>query len=291
MQLPGSRTRLSYASSAIIPAMTLRLHVAILGASGRMGRALIDASLRTPTLQLVAAVERAGNAALGVDAGALVGAAACGVTVTTGLPDSLPGDSVVIDFTHPTATMAMLAQCLASRRAIVIGTTGFTPEQKAAIDDAAKAIPICMAANYSVGVNVCLRLLEVAAQALGTGYDVEIVEAHHRHKVDAPSGTALALGEAVARALGRDLRANAVYGREGQTGARDPDTIGFATVRGGDVVGDHTVMFLGDGERVEISHRATNRANFANGALRAATWLSGRAPGLYSMRDVLDFAA
>lgn len=271
--------------------MTDCLSIAILGASGRMGRALIEATLRSPGLKLGAALERAGSSTIGVDAGALVGAPACGVAVSDQLAAVMPVAQVLVDFTAPVATLAALDACVAAGRAIVIGTTGFTPEQKLVIDAAARRIPICMAANYSIGVNVCLRLLEVAATALGPAYDVEIVEAHHKHKVDAPSGTALALGEAVANALGRDLRANAVYGREGQTGARDPNTIGFATVRGGDVVGDHTVMFLGDGERVEISHRATNRANFANGALRAAAWLAGRKPGLYSMRDVLELAA
>ncbi|GAC1621190.1 MAG: 4-hydroxy-tetrahydrodipicolinate reductase [Nevskia sp.] len=287
----AARIGVPYAPSQNTLDMTDPIRIAILGASGRMGRALIEATFRTPGLTLAAAVERAGSPAVGVDAGALVGAPACAVAVSDDLAAVIPGVQVLVDFTQPAATLAALAFCVAARRPIVIGTTGFTPEQKAVIDEAAKAIPVCMAANYSIGVNVCLRLLEVAALALGPGYDVEIVEAHHRHKVDAPSGTALALGEAVAKALGRDLRANAVYGREGQTGARDPNTIGFATVRGGDVVGDHSVMFLGDGERVEIAHRATNRANFANGALRAAGWLQGRAPGLYSMRDVLELAA
>lgn len=271
--------------------MTNPLRIAILGASGRMGRALIEASLRDPALKLAAAVERPGSPAVGVDAGALVGAAACGTPVGDSLETALGAADVLVDFTAPAATIEALARCAASGRGLVIGTTGFTPEQKAAIEAAARRIPVCLAANYSIGVNVCLRLLELAAAALGPAYDVEIVEAHHRHKVDAPSGTALALGEAVAKALGRDLRANAVYGREGQTGARDPNTIGFATVRGGDVVGDHSVLFLGDGERVEIAHRATTRANFANGALRAAGWLAGRAPGLYSMRDVLGLDA
>ncbi len=268
--------------------MTNPLRIAILGASGRMGRALIEAALWTPEMQLAAAVERAGSAALGMDAGAMVGVPPCMIAVTDDVAAAVARAEVLIDFTQPAATLEALAQCLEAGKALVIGTTGFTAEQKMLIASAAQRIPVCFAANYSIGINVCLRLLEVAAQALGPGYDVEIVEAHHRHKVDAPSGTALALGEAVARSLGRDLRANAVYGREGQTGARDPNTIGFATVRGGDVVGDHSVLFLGDGERVEISHRASNRANFANGALRAAGWLKRRAPGLYSMRDVLE---
>jgi 4-hydroxy-tetrahydrodipicolinate reductase len=170
---------------------------------------------------------------------------------------------------------------------MVIGTTGLAPEQKARIDAAAKSIAICQAANFSLGVNLCLQLLELAGRALGDAFDIEVVEAHHRAKVDAPSGTALAMGEAVARGAGRDLKEVAVYERSGHTGARDRSTIGFSTIRGGDVVGDHTVMFLGDGERVEISHRATSRMNFANGAVRAAGWIAGRKPGLYSMLDVL----
>ncbi len=271
--------------------MNSPLGIAILGASGRMGRALIDATLRAKDLQLAAAIEHADSPALGSDAGVLVGAPASGIAVTCDLAAAIAKGQVLVDFTQPAATLAAISRCLVANRPIVIGTTGFTPEQKTRIAEAAKEIPVCMAANYSVGVNVCLRLLEVAALALKPGYDVEIVEVHHRHKVDAPSGTALALGEAVAKALGRDLRTHAIYGREGQTGARDADAIGFATVRGGDVVGDHTVMFLGEGERVEITHRASNRANFANGALRAAVWLSTRPAGLYSMRDVLDLNA
>jgi len=267
--------------------MTQPLAVAILGATGRMGRALIESTLRNPALRLVAAVERAGNSAIGSDAGTLVGAPPCGVAVSDDLVAAIAAADVVIDFTAPAATITALETCAKARRALVIGTTGFSAQQKDAIAVAATQIPVCLAANYSVGVNVCLKLAELAATLLGPGYDVEIVEAHHRHKVDAPSGTALALGEAVASALGRDLATDAVYGREGQVGARDAKTIGFATVRGGDVVGDHTVLYLGDGERVEIGHRATNRGNFAGGALRAAQWLAAQAPGQYSMRDVL----
>lgn len=268
--------------------MTQPLSVAILGASGRMGRALIDATLRTDHLSLSAAVERAGNPSIGVDAGVMVGLAASGVPVSESLDTAIRKSSVVVDFTAPGATLAAIEACRAAGVPIVIGTTGFTPEQKLLIAEAARQVPLCIAANYAIGVNVALKLVELAARTLGPDYDVEIVEAHHRHKVDAPSGTALAFGEAAAAGLDRDLRSNAVFGREGQTGARMRETIGFATVRGGDVVGDHTVLFLGDGERVEISHRATNRANFANGALRAAAWLVGKPAGLYSMRDVLS---
>lgn len=268
--------------------MNQPLSVAILGASGRMGRALIDATLRNDRLKLSAAVERTGTPSIGVDAGVMVGSAATGVVVSDQLASSVRQAAVVVDFTAPGATLAALTACTASGTAIVIGTTGFTPEQKAEIAAAARQVPVCIAANYAIGVNVALKLVELAARTLGPEYDVEIVEAHHRHKVDSPSGTALAFGEAAAAGLDRDLRSNALYGREGQIGPRKQETIGFATVRGGDVVGDHTVLFLGDGERVEISHRATNRANFANGALRAAEWLVGKPAGLYSMRDVLS---
>ena len=268
--------------------MTQPLSVAVLGASGRMGRALVDASLRNARLNLSAAVERAGSPSLGVDAGVMVGLAATGVPVSADLDAAIRQAAVVVDFTAPGATLAAIEACVAAGTPIVIGTTGFTPEQKARIAAAATRIPLCIAANYAIGVNVALKLVELAARTLGADYDVEIVEAHHRHKVDSPSGTALAFGEAAAAGLDRDLRSNAVYGREGQIGPRGKETIGFATVRGGDVVGDHTVLFLGDGERVEIAHRATNRANFANGALRAAEWLVGKPAGLYSMRDVLS---
>ncbi|WP_293372971.1 4-hydroxy-tetrahydrodipicolinate reductase [Nevskia sp.] len=267
--------------------MNQPLAIAILGASGRMGRALIESALRTPTLRLAAAIERSGNPALGSDAGTMIGAETAGVAVTDALPAALAKSAVLVDFTGPAASLLALEACVLANRPIVIGTTGFTPEQKIAIGKAARSIPVCIAANYSIGVNVALKLVETAARTLGNDYDVEIVEAHHRHKVDSPSGTALAFGEAAATGLDRDLRSNAIYGREGQTGARKKETIGFATIRGGDVVGDHTVLFLGDGERIEISHRATSRSNFASGALRAAEWLSSQPAGLYSMRDVL----
>lgn len=264
------------------------LRIALTGATGRMGRALIQSILPAPSLQLTAAIEHAECPALGADAAQLVGAEACGVRVSDDLAAGLASAEVLIDFTRPQATLAALTACIAAGKPLVIGTTGFTAEQKAAIREASGSIPICLAANYSIGVNVCLKLLEDAARALGDGYDVEIVEAHHRHKVDAPSGTALAMGEVLASALGRDLSQDAIYGRQGQTGAREARTIGFATVRGGDVVGDHTVLFLGEGERIEIAHKASTRTNFARGALRAAAWLTaGRAPGLYSMKQVL----
>lgn len=259
--------------------------IAIHGAAGRMGRAVIQTALAATQCELVAAIDRPDNEELGVDVGSVVGQSAIGITVGYVLdPDAF---EVLIDFSQPEATMAALEFCRAHRKALVIGTTGFSPAQREAIEAAAKEIPLCTAANFSIGVNVVLGLLGEAARLLGDQYDVEIVEAHHRHKNDAPSGTALAMGEELARALGRDLKDSAVYGREGQTGPREKKTIGFATIRGGDVVGDHTVMFLGEGERVEISHKATSRLNFAQGAVRAACWLADRKPGLYSMRDVL----
>jgi 4-hydroxy-tetrahydrodipicolinate reductase len=263
--------------------MTTR--IAILGAAGRMGRALIQASAQHPALALGAAIERAGCADLGRDALQLAGLDARGVAIASDL--GAAEFDVAIDFTRPEATLTALATCVARSKAMVIGTTGFTAEQQQRVADASRSIPVCMAANFSIGVNLCLALLEQAARALGDDFDIEIVEAHHRLKVDAPSGTALMLGEACARGAGRDLKQVGLYERHGQVGPRERATIGFSTIRGGDVVGDHTVMFLGDGERVEISHRASSRANFANGALRAAAWLGGRSPGLYSMRDVL----
>jgi 4-hydroxy-tetrahydrodipicolinate reductase len=261
--------------------------IAIHGAAGRMGRAVIQTALATPGVKLVAAIDRKDNAELGEDVGSVVGQADVGIAVGHAIDPTNEPFEVLIDFTQPEATLAALEQCRAHKKAMVIGTTGFTPEQRKVIEQAAREIPICTAANFSIGVNVVLSLLGDAARLLGDQYDVEILEAHHRHKTDAPSGTALAMGEELARALGRNLKDHAVYGREGQTGARTRQTIGFATVRGGDVVGDHTVMFLGEGERVEISHKATSRLNFAQGAVRAAQWLGGRGPGLYSMQDVL----
>ena len=265
--------------------MTTR--IAILGAAGRMGRALIATVAATPGATLAAAIDRADAPVLGADAGTLAGLEPLGVLVTSDLAAALALSDVLIDFTRPEGTAAAVAACVAAGKPIVIGTTGLSPEQTAAVTKASQSVAVCQAANFSVGVNVLLKLVEDAARTLGDAYDVEIVEAHHRHKVDAPSGTALALGEAAAKGLDRNLRAVAVYGREGHTGARATETIGFATVRGGDVIGDHTVMYLGEGERVELTHKASSRANFAGGAIRAALWLHGRPAGAYSMRDVL----
>ncbi|OYY73028.1 MAG: 4-hydroxy-tetrahydrodipicolinate reductase [Gammaproteobacteria bacterium 28-57-27] len=263
------------------------LSVTITGSGGRMGRALIEALVTSNKMCLHAAVGRGGSNLLGMDAGALAGVGTQDVPVHDDLALVLPGSDVVIDFTRPEATLHYLPLCVAAGVPMVIGTTGFSAEQRAMIETAATHIPIVLAANFSVGVNLCLKLLDTAARVLNDGYDIEIIEAHHRHKVDAPSGTALALGHAVASALGRDLNDCAVYGREGITGERDPKSIGFATVRGGDIVGDHTVLFAGLGERVEITHKASSRATFARGAVHAARWVKGRAPGLYDMQDVL----
>jgi 4-hydroxy-tetrahydrodipicolinate reductase len=260
--------------------------VVIAGASGRMGKTLLEAVAGAADMHLHAALEREGSPWLGHDAGELVGAT-LGARITPDMETALEGADVLIDFTRPEATLRHLELCRAKRVALVIGTTGFDAAGKAAIAVAAKSIPIVFAPNMSVGVNLALRLLDMAARVLDEGFDIEIVEAHHRHKVDAPSGTALRMGEVVAAALGRDLKDCAVYGREGVTGERDPKIIGFATLRGGDVVGDHTVMFAGIGERLEITHKASSRMTFALGALRAARYLSGRIAGLYDMQDVL----
>ncbi|WP_343638119.1 4-hydroxy-tetrahydrodipicolinate reductase [Roseateles sp.] len=266
-----------------------RLRIAITGASGRMGRMLIEAVLAADDLELTAALVREGSPALGEDAGAFLGRTT-GVAITSDVKAGLSKADVLIDFTRPEGTMAHLALCADLGVRTVIGTTGFSPDEKARIGEFAQRAAVMMAPNMSIGVNVVLKLLAQASKALAHGYDIEIVEAHHRHKVDAPSGTALKMGEVVAQALGRDLKACAVYGREGVTGERDPSTIGFATVRGGDVIGDHTVMYLGIGERIEISHKASSRATFAQGSVRAARFLGGRATGLFDMNDVLGIA-
>ena len=270
--------------------MTSRCRVAVAGASGRMGQMLIEALLGSADCQLAGALDRAGSPAIGTDAGAFLGRAT-GITITDQLASGLAAAEVLIDFTRPEGTLEHLSICQQLGVRMVIGTTGFDAAGKAAIAAPVHQIAIVMAPNMSVGVNVVLGLLQQAARALGDGYDIEIVEAHHRHKVDAPSGTALQMGEVVAAALGRSLAECAVYGREGTTGARDAQTIGFATVRGGDVVGDHTVLFLGTGERIEISHKSSSRVTYAQGALRAARFLHGRAAGLYDMNAVLGLGA
>lgn len=260
--------------------------VAVAGASGRMGRMLIEAVRNTPDCRLAGALDVAASPAIGSDAGAFLGFAS-GVAIAADLRAGLKDAQVLIDFTRPEGTMAHLAVCRELGVQAVIGTTGFSDAQKAEIAEIAKDIAIVMAPNMSVGVNVTFKLLEMAAKALSTGYDIEIVEAHHRHKIDAPSGTALKMGEVIADALGRDLKECAVYGREGVTGERDPSTIGFATVRGGDIVGDHTVLFAGTGERIEIAHKSSSRANYAQGSLRAVRFLADQRAGLFDMFDVL----
>ena len=262
------------------------LKIAVAGTSGRMGKMLVEAIAAAADVQLCGALDVAASPALGQDAGAFLGRPA-GVTITASLDAALAGAHCLIDFTRPEGTLAHLAYCAEHGIAMVIGTTGFDDAGKAAIRAAAEKIAIVFAPNMSVGVNVTLKLLEMAAKSFAEGYDIEIVEAHHRHKVDAPSGTALMMGEVIAGALGRDLTQCAVYGREGVTGARDPSTIGFATIRGGDIVGDHTVLFAGDGERIEISHKSSSRVTYAHGALRAARFLADKTSGLYDMQDVL----
>jgi 4-hydroxy-tetrahydrodipicolinate reductase len=266
------------------PAAPLRIAVA--GASGRMGRMLVEAVLDAPDCTLAGALDVSGSPALGQDAGAFLGRAT-GVTTTDDLGAVLAASQVLIDFTRPEGTLRHLEACASRGVALVIGTTGFSAEQKAAIGAAARRTAVFMSPNMSVGVSVVMRLLEQAAKAFSHGYDIEIIEAHHRNKIDAPSGTALQMGEVVARALGRKLADNAVFGREGVTGVRDPSTIGFATVRGGDIIGDHTVLFAGIGERIEITHRSSSRATYAQGSLRAARFLAHSGPGLYDMSDVL----
>jgi 4-hydroxy-tetrahydrodipicolinate reductase len=262
------------------------MRVALAGAAGRMGRTLVEAVLGSGDLALAAALEAPGHPQLGRDAGEAAGAT-CGVQVTADVAAAVAAADCLVDFTQPAATIGHVEACAAAGTAAVVGTTGFTPDQKARIVAAARRIPIVMAPNFAVGVNAVFKLAELAARILGEGYDVEIVEAHHRHKVDAPSGTALALGEAVAGALGRDLKSSAIYGREGITGERDPRAIGFHAIRGGDIVGEHTVIFAGEGERVEVAVRSGSRMTYALGALRAARWVQGKRPGLYDMFDVL----
>ena len=260
--------------------------VCIAGASGRMGQMLIDAVRASDDCVLSGALDIPASPAIGLDAGAY-GGQATGVAITADIAAGLAGSQFLIDFTRPEGTLAHLRECVRLGVNVVIGTTGFTDAQKAEIAEASKSIAIMMAPNMSVGVNVTLKLLEMAAKALSTGYDIEIIEAHHRHKVDAPSGTALKMGEVIAGALGRDLKDCAVYAREGVTGERDPSSIGFATIRGGDIVGDHTVLFAGTGERIEISHKSSSRATYAQGSLRAVRFLAGKSSGLYDMFDVL----
>ncbi|MFS1523103.1 4-hydroxy-tetrahydrodipicolinate reductase [Microbulbifer sp. 2304DJ12-6] len=268
----------------------MAVQVAVTGFGGRMGRALAEALALCEKAALSAAVVRPGSSLVGADAGEVVGLGRNGLAIVDSLEKA--DFDVLIDFSTPQATVDNAIYCAALGRPIAIGTTGFDAGQKTRLLANAEKVPLCLASNFSTGVNLCFKLLETAARVLGEDADIEIMEAHHRHKVDAPSGTALSMGEVVAEALGRDLDRVAIYGREGHTGVRDRDTIGFATIRGGDVIGEHSVIFLSEGERVEINHRASSRLAFARGAVRAALWLLGdgesvRMPGHYDMRDVL----
>ena len=261
--------------------------VAITGASGRMGRQLIAAVLDYPGLSFTTAIVRAGNPLIGTDAGNLIGRSAIGVKLTKNLIAAVDEFDILIDFTLPEPCLQTMEACVQNGKSMVIGTTGFSEEQKNLIQQAAEQIPVCFAPNMSVGVNLCLKLLDITARIVGEDSDIEIIEAHHRHKLDAPSGTALRMGEVVAAALGRNLDDVAVYGREGNTAERDRKTIGFATIRAGDIVGDHTVLFASEGERIEITHKASSRMTFAKGAARAADWMSAKDKGLYDMQQVL----
>lgn len=262
------------------------LKIAIAGCAGRMGRALLEVVSQAPDMQLSAALERSGSPYLDKDAGELIGAT-CGVSVVSDFATALATSDMLIDFTRPEGTLAHLEVCRAAGIKMIIGTTGFSADEKALLKEAAGDIAIVFAPNMSVGVNVTFKLLEIAAQVLNDGYDIEIIEAHHRHKIDAPSGTALRMGEVVAQVLDRDLEKVAVYGREGVTGERKSDTIGFSTIRGGDIVGEHKALFAGTGEQIEIIHKATSRKTFSMGALRAARFLANKQKGLFDMQDVL----
>ena len=276
------------------------IRIAVTGAAGRMGRHLIEAIQqhapnKDGAVKLTVALERPDSTVLGSDAGEVAGLGKMGVKISGDIRAVINDFDVLIDFSVPAATLDNIRACAfpgegKAGKKIVIGTTGFNPEQQKQFQNDIASIAVCKASNFSTGVNVCFKLLEMAAQVLGgDDYDIEVYEAHHRHKIDAPSGTAISMAEVVAKTLNRDLKTCAVYGREGQTGARDRNTIGFATVRGGDVVGDHTVSFMADGERIEITHKASSRMAFARGAVRAAAWLHTQKAGLYDMQDVLGF--
>jgi len=268
--------------------MTVR--VGVTGAAGRMGRMLMDTLVNSALdLSLTAALERPGSALIGVDTGALSGVDASGVVIVDALASVIDSIDVLIDFTSPTASLENAELCAAHGVAMVIGTTGFTPDQEQELLARSAKIAMCKASNFSMGVNLSFKLLEQAAAVLGDDVDIEIIEAHHRDKIDAPSGTALSMGQVIADTLDRDLQTVAVYGREGQTGPRKRETIGFTTIRAGDIVGDHTVVFAADGERLEITHKASSRVAFARGAVRAAQWTAQQNPGCYDMQDVLGF--
>ena len=263
------------------------VRIAIAGGAGRMGHSLIKAAELHAEIQVTVAVEHPGNGAVGADAGEQAGLGLLGVNITDTLAGKEDDFDVLIDFTRPEPTIKHLNICRQHGKAMVIGTTGFSDAQRLEIESAVGESAIMLAPNMSIGVNLSLKLLELAARVMGDYTDIEVIEAHHRHKVDAPSGTALRMDEVVAQTLGRELKDCAIYGREGYTGERDRKTIGFSTIRAGDIVGEHTVMFVDEGERVEITHKATSRMTFANGAMRAALWIANREKGLYDMQDVL----
>jgi 4-hydroxy-tetrahydrodipicolinate reductase len=263
------------------------LRIAITGAAGRMGKTLIEACQQAQGCSVNAAIERPGISLIGADVGELAGVGTLDVKLVDNVSSVVNDFDTLIDFTSIESTLNNLEVCKANGKHIIIGTTGFSDEQKKLIENAAQQTAVVFAPNMSVGVNLCLKLLQTAAAIFSEDYDIEVIEAHHRHKVDAPSGTALRMGEVVAETLGRDLKDCAVYGREGHTGERDPGTIGFETIRAGDIVGEHTVMFATEGERVEITHKASSRMTFAKGAVRAAKWLQSKDKGLYDMQDVL----
>ena len=267
-----------------------KTRIAVVGAAGRMGRMFVEAIASDDRVKLGAAIERPDSSLLGVDAGELVGVGTLGVKLSASLSEVIDQFDTVIDFTTPAFTLNNVALCREHKKSVVIGTTGLSDDQKQQLKDAGQTIPIVFASNMSVGVNLTFKLLETAARILNEDADIEIIEAHHRNKVDAPSGTALTMGEIVADATGRDLKTSAIYGREGVTGVRDRETIGFSTIRAGDVIGDHTVLFATEGERVEITHKASNRVIYARGALRAVRWLADKPAGLYSMQDVLGLS-
>tara|TARA_R110002111_G_scaffold92677_5_gene144012 strand:+ start:159 stop:968 length:810 start_codon:yes stop_codon:yes gene_type:complete len=262
-------------------------NIAVIGAAGRMGKTLIETIVANPNAKLTAAIEQPGVSLIGADAGEVAGVGHLGVPISDSLESILDDFDVLIDFTVAAATQVHVDICASGGKKLVIGTTGLSPAQNSQVQKAGDQIAIVYAPNYSIGVNATFKLLDVAARIFGDSVDIEITEAHHRHKVDAPSGTALKMGEVIADALGRDLTDVAIYGREGQTGERDRQTIGFSTIRGGDIIGEHQVMFAGQGERLEITHRAQSRSNFAEGAVRAAVWVAAQHNGVYDMQDVL----
>lgn len=267
------------------------VNIALAGAAGRMGKHLIRACANRSDTHLSIALEHAQHELLGQDAGIIAGLNPLGTVLTTNLPENTPAFDVFIDFTHPDATLTHLDYCQRHHKKMVIGTTGFTDAQQQKIHQAAQQIAIVFAPNMSIGVNLCFKLAEIAAKIIGQQTDIEIIEAHHRHKKDAPSGTALKLGEIIAQALGRDLQQCAVYGRQGITGERTPETIGFETIRAGDIVGEHTILFASVGERIEITHKASSRMTFATGALQAAAWVAQQPRGLFDMQQVLGLSA